>query len=154
MSQPIITVSVMINGGKITLEGPKDFVEAEVRRLTDMLANQQQSNAVLPQGSAQSTELISNSERELIVVKKPKGHHEIVAVLAFYLMEHGQEEFTEEDIRRAYIRAGVKPPKFVGQALRDAKNKFDYIEQGSERGTYRLSNHGDRTVRFDLGKDK
>jgi len=64
--------------------------------------------------------------------------------------ESGMNEFSEQDIRRAYLRAEVRPPKFVSQALRDAKNKFDYLESGSKRGMYRLSNHGDRTVRFDL----
>jgi hypothetical protein len=71
-------------------------------------------------------------------------------VLAFGLTESGTKEFTEEDVRRAYIRADVRPPKSVSQALRDAKSKFDYIATGSKRGTYRLTNHGDRTIRFDL----
>jgi hypothetical protein len=83
-------------------------------------------------------------------LKKPRGHAEIVAVLAFGLADAGTEEFTEVDVRRAYIQAGVRPPKVVAQALRDAKNKQDYIEAGKKRGTYRLSPHGDRTVRFDL----
>ncbi len=92
------------------------------------------------------------AEKELVLAKKPKGHPETVAVLAFALAEAGKAEFTEEDIRRAYIRADVKPPKVVGQAIRDSKNQCDFIEPGSKRGTYKLSNHGDRTVRFDLPK--
>lgn len=75
---------------------------------------------------------------------------ETVAVLAFGLTVNGKEEFTDEDIRKAYIRAGVRPPKVVSQAIRDAKNRGDFIEPGSKRGTFRLSPHGDRTVRFDL----
>ncbi len=92
----------------------------------------------------------SSGERELIAEKQPKGHHEIVAVLAFGLTEAGTREFTGEDIRRAYIRAGVRPPKVVAQSLRDAKNKYDYLELAGRRGKYRLTNHGDRVVRFDL----
>lgn len=73
-----------------------------------------------------------------------------MAVLGYYLTQNGHAEFTETDIRRAYIRAGVRPPKVIAQALRDARNKFDLIESGAKRGAYRLSAHGDRTVRFDL----
>ncbi len=85
-----------------------------------------------------------------LVAKRPSGHLETVAVIAFALTQAGIGEFTEEDVRRAYVRADVKPPKVVAQALRDAKNRMDYIEPGRKRGTYRLSPHGDRTVRFDL----
>jgi hypothetical protein len=90
------------------------------------------------------------SERELIAEKRPRNQTETVAVLAFCLAENGQAEFTEADMKRAYIRAGVRPPKVIGQAVRDAKNGFDFIESGSKRGSYKLSAHGDRTVRFDL----
>ena len=86
----------------------------------------------------------------MVEAKRPKGHSETVAVLAFCLSQGGAPEFSEEDIKRAYLRAKVRPPKVVSQAIRDAKNNFDYIEAGSKRGMYRLSNHGDRTVRFDL----
>jgi len=92
-------------------------------------------------------------ERELAEAKRPSGHLETVAVLAFALAQSGIEEFTEAEMRRAYLRAGIRPPKVVAQALRDAKNRMDYIEPGHKRGTYRLSQHGDRTVRFDLPRD-
>jgi hypothetical protein len=90
------------------------------------------------------------SEREFVSQKNPRGHGERVAVLAFCLRDSGILEFTADDMRRAYIRAGVKPPKVVAQALRDAKNKYDLIESGSKRSTFRLSPHGERTVLFDL----
>jgi hypothetical protein len=48
------------------------------------------------------------------------------------------------------VRANVRPPKVISQALRDAKNSFDYLEPASKRGHFKLSHHGDRTVRFDL----
>lgn len=100
-----------------------------------------------------STELtvqIHANEQQLIAEKQPRGHSETIAVLAFALAEAGTTEFTEEDMKRAYIRARVRPPKVVGQAIRDAKGGFDYIEYGKTRGTYRLSNHGERVVRFDM----
>jgi hypothetical protein len=94
------------------------------------------------------------SERDLVAAKRPSGHLETVAVIAFGLTQAGLGEFAEDDERRGYLRAGVRPPKVVAQALRDAKNRMDYIESGSKRGFYRLSPHGDRTVRFDLPRQE
>jgi hypothetical protein len=131
----------------MTFEGSASFVEAQVEkfsreRLTGaLISNEPRRMENGPQGS---------EEKQLVAEKRPRGHHEIVTVLAFSLTESGIKEFSEEDVRRAYIRAGIRPPKHVAQALRDAKSKFDYIEAGTKRGLYRLSNNGDRAVRFDL----
>jgi hypothetical protein len=150
--EDIIRVSVEIDDKRVTLEGPRDFVQEEVRRLTTAIATM--SAKTTTPFMTDSESLKDLSERDFVSLKNPQGHLETVTVLGFYLSEHGQEEFTEEDIRRAYIRAAVRPPKVVGQSLRDAKNKKDYIQPGSARGTYRLTHHGDRFVRFDLPVSK
>jgi hypothetical protein len=142
-----INVAIEIGGIRVSLDGPRDFVESEVRRLTTSLVSEQPTKSV---SAMPSTILEAESEHDFIRAKNPSGHAEIVAVLAFLLTEHGQPEFSEDAIRRAYIRAKVRPPKVVAQAIRDAKNKRDFIEQGSSRGSYRLTHHGDRFVRFDL----
>jgi hypothetical protein len=103
----------------------------------------------LPSRSSQKNDTVP-SERQLIEEKRPANHSEMVAVLAFCLRESGKNQFTEEDMKKAYIRAVQRPPKVMAQAIRDAKNKFEYIEVGDERGYYRLTDHGERTVRFDL----
>jgi len=139
--------TIVLGDSKITVEGSASFVQAQIEKF----AGTQRGVATIDDagvsngGSAQPW-----TEKQLVADKRPRGHHEIVAVLAFALAESGTKEFTDEDIRRAYIRAGVRPPKHVSQALRDAKNKFDYIATGSKRGSYRLSNHGDSLIRFDL----
>lgn len=130
---------------RVTLEGPEDFVRGEVQRLVGA------SSVKEPVGSSKPATI---SERTLLDEKKPDGHSETVAVLAFALREAGTTEFDEDDMRRAYLRAQERPPKVVGQAIRDAKNKFDYIEAGTTRGKYRLSVHGERTVVFDLPRRK
>lgn len=140
----ICKATISLGDSKITFEGSAGFVEAQVEKF----AGAQQGSA--PFGERTHRPVQSSTEKQLIEEKKPRGHHEIVTVLAFALTESGTQEFTEDDVRRAYIRADVRPPKYVSQALRDAKNKFDYVATGSKRGTYRLTNHGDRTVRFDL----
>jgi hypothetical protein len=138
-----LVVTVTVDNRRITLEGPEDFVRAEVRRFT-VLGEAARST------SANNADPAALTERDLIAQKRPKNHTETVAVLGFCLTENGKAEFTEADIKKAYIRAGVRPPKVISQALRDARNKFDLIEAGEEKGSYRLSTHGDRTVRFDL----
>lgn len=138
---------------KIVLEGPKEFIEEQIAkyalRTSSPLASNQDSKNLLTSEDSTEPQTRFTSERDLIAAKRPRGHHEIAAVLAFSLTEGGQEEFGENEIRRAYIRAGVRPPKVVAQALRDAKNVHDFLESAG-RGRYRLSPHGDRTVRFDL----
>lgn len=140
----ICKATISMGDSKITFEGSADFVQAQVERF----AGGQQRSIDLGETGRRSAQ--SSAEKQLIAEKKPRGHHEVVTVLAFALTESGAKEFTEDDVRRAYIRADVRPPKHVSQALRDAKSKFDYVTTGSKRGTYRLTNHGDRTVRFDL----
>ncbi len=90
------------------------------------------------------------SERDFIQAKRLRGPPELIRGFRLFLTEGGQREFTDDDIRRAYIRAGIRPPKVVAQAIRDAKNRYEYVEPGRGRGKYRLTAHGDRTVRFDL----
>jgi hypothetical protein len=148
MTTVLYKATVEIGDKKITFEGPREFVEGQVARLT-VEASKHEPHLLV--GSNEGTSLPAQvTERELLSAKRPRGHPEVVAVLAFAFAQAGTVDFTEEDMRRAYLRAGVRPPKVVGQAIRDAKNRLDYIERGRGRGTYRLSPHGDRTVRFDL----
>jgi hypothetical protein len=141
--------SVELKGCKVTFEGTREFVDEQISRwmqfeTSKQIASKDSGGDSVSQPSAGIT------ERDLVLSKHPSNHLETVAVLSFALTESGVVEFSEDDLRRAYVRAGVRPPKVMAQALRDAKNKMDYLEPGSKRGFYRLSPHGDRTVRFDL----
>ncbi len=148
MEEEVCKATITLGDSKITLEGPAGFVQAQIERF----ASAQQRVATLNEAGASNglSSAPTSREKQLVAEKRPRGHHEIVTVLAFALTELGAKEFDEKDVRRAYIHAGVRPPKYVSQALRDAKNKFEYITTGSKRGTYRLSDHGDSLVRFDL----
>lgn len=139
----VCKVTIEKDGYTMTFEGSREFVDAQLDKFVTIPSK--------PQGNNEDNITYKDvSMSSLVQLKQPKGHHQIAAVLAFGLSEQGIQEFSEADIRRAYIQAGIRPPKVVAQALRDAKNNFDYIEGGSKRGLYRLSHHGDRTVRFDL----
>jgi hypothetical protein len=143
-----ISVTVTLGDRRLTLEGPADFVRAEVQRLTNLVASGgSASRANDPENLISSGPM---SEASFINVKRPANHSETVAVLAYCLKQKGTLEFDEQEISRAYKRARVKPPKVVAQAIRDAKNVFDYIETGAKRGFFRLSRFGETTVEFDL----
>jgi hypothetical protein len=140
--------TITLGDSTITFEGPAEFVQAQVANFSGLI------NGGTPSAAGPSPSESASREKQLVAEKRPRGHHEIATVLAFALTEAGVAQFTEDDIRRAYLRADIRPPKHVSQALRDAKSKFDYIATGSKRGVYRLTNHGDRTVRFDLPRSK
>jgi hypothetical protein len=143
--------TIEMAGVTITIEGSESLVDRYVKLYSSStISRGAESKGPQPDRNDSAERAAMTTETELIAQKEPKGHPETVAVLAFGLKEEGQEEFTEDDIRRAYVRARVRPPKVVAQAIRDAKNGFDYVETGSKRGSYKLSHHGDRTVRFDL----
>ncbi len=136
-------ISVQLDGNRLIIDLPEGLVDVTAK------------SAAARRGEGPRTQIAAHetgqiTEREFVSQKKPRGHGEIVAVLAFCLRESGTLEFTADDMRRAYIRASVRPPKVVSQALRDAKNKYDLIESGTKRSTFRLSSHGERTVLFDL----
>jgi hypothetical protein len=145
------SIEVRFDGPRIEIELPANFYA----RLMDAVGARSVEDAKLDQQVGASALLpLHRSERELLADKQPNGHSEIVAVLAYCLREAGKPEFTPDDIRRGYLRAAVKPPKVIAQALRDAKNKYDLIETGSKKGTFRLSPHGERTILFDLPRPK
>jgi hypothetical protein len=149
----IIEVTITIGDRKITLEGPEDFVRQEVERFANApgageVGVQKPVLAMRPEST--DSESTSATERAFVAAKMPRGHNETVAVLGYFLTKNGHAEFSADEIRRAYIRAGVRPPKVVAQALRDAKNVNDYIERGSKVGSYKLTEFGERTVMFDL----
>jgi len=151
----MITVTLSIDGAKVTLTGPEDFVREEVRHLTGRLARSPAGHSAATEeaslvSASPGTVRSSLAEAKLVEEKRPANHSETVAVLAYCMRENGTKEFSEEDMRRAYLRAKVRPPKVVSQAIRDAKNSFDYVEPASAKGLYRLTHHGERTVVFDL----
>lgn len=148
MSQKI-DVGVTIDGRRITIDFPPELYEAAIAYLRSSLRAQPDAES---NGRARFAADRPRAERDVVTDKKPSGHAETIAVLAFCLREAGTAEFNAEEMRRAYIRAAVRPPKVVAQALRDAKNRYEYIEPGSRSGTFRLSAHGERTVLFDLPK--
>src|SRR5438874_632844 len=106
-----VSATIEFQDKRVTFEGPEEFVRSEVNRLAGL-----SSVGVLHEGAPSELSSGSLNERTLVSEKKPSGHSETVAVLAYALQRGGQEEFSPDDIQKAYLRAGVRPPKFVDQA--------------------------------------
>src|SRR5712692_5338776 len=124
--------TITVDNKVVTFEGPQEFVDAQVEKYIGRMSSSDRNVHSTIDG--QVSDLNTNAvlmERQYVLAKRPKGHPEIAAVLAFALTESGKAEFTAEEIRKAYLRAGVRPPKVVGQAIRDAKNLYEYMEAGS-----------------------
>jgi hypothetical protein len=147
-----IEVTITVEGRELHLKGPEDFVREVVHHLAASMVPSSVPDAARP--VVATIPAGAPSEEALVAEKRPANHAEYVAVMAYALKASGYTEFSEDDMTRAYKRARVRPPKVVGQAIRDAKNQFDYIEAGSGRGLYRLSHHGERTVEFDMPREK
>src|ERR1700690_1605441 len=101
-----IEVTVKVGEREVTLVGPEAFVRSEVQRLTNLLASSASTVADFRPPQVESE--LPVTEHDFVVQKKPNGHPEIVAVLAYYLTRSGQIEFSAEDIKRAYLRAAVR----------------------------------------------
>jgi hypothetical protein len=118
--------TIRLGDKSITFEGPKEFVEEQVAKYTAPQSSKQQAMVQSHSGSPPSQ---VPSEQAFVQSKRPRSHPETIAVLAFYLAENGLEEFTEDHIRQAYRRAVIRPPRVAAQAIRDAKNRYGYLEK-------------------------
>ncbi|WP_158787875.1 hypothetical protein [Granulicella sp. L46] len=140
------------DGKKVTLEGSEEFVSTELERFRNAAIG---TTAAAPE--AESSKPTEDgrplTDAAFVELKKPADHFEKIAVLAVKLAQAGTTEFTGDDMRRAYLRAGIKPPKVMTQALVDTKRHKDYIEPTQTRGAYRLTTFGSDFVEFDLPRD-
>jgi hypothetical protein len=144
MSEKMAKGTVEWEGRRITIEGPADFVSAELERFRNGVPAANSTG----NGDARATR--PTTEADFVAQKGPRDHYEKIAVLAVKLRDSGKEEFNDEDMRRAYLRAGIKPPKVMSQALVDTKRHKDYVEPSATRGMYRLTTFGSDFVQFDL----
>lgn len=145
MSDESVKGTVEWEGRRITVEGPPDFVSAELDRFRSRQHAAPSESASAPAAPGQPV-----TDASFVALKKPQDHYEKIAVLAARLRDSGKAEFDSDDMRRAYLRAGIKPPKVMQQALVDTKRKKDYIEPTSTRGAYRLTDFGSDFVQFEL----
>lgn len=88
--------------------------------------------------------------------KKPSNSApEMITVTGFYLQHYlKKEEFSEGHVMSAYIMAGITRPKKPHQVFINAKNRTQWIKQGSSTDKWILTPFGEDHVRNDLPKKK
>ncbi len=145
MSVEMTKGTIEWDGRRITVEGPPSFVSAELDRFRLASPAAREDSAAAPESPGRPL-----TDASFVALKKPQDHYEKIAVLALRLKESGKSEFDSDDMRRAYLRAGIKPPKVMQQALVDTKRKKDYVEPTATRGSYRLTSFGEDFVQFVL----
>src|SRR5437879_6261382 len=67
-----IQVTVMVGDKRVTLEGPEDFVRAEVQRLTNIAVADSRTPVAADHVNAGAG--VPPTEREFVALKKPTGH--------------------------------------------------------------------------------
>ena len=88
--------------------------------------------------------------------KDPRNDMERVTVLAYYAKEYlGKPEVSEAELTPLFNEAGVKLPKKVLQAMRNAARKqYGLLEFAGKGGYYRITNAGINLVKLQLPRSK
>lgn len=97
--------------------------------------------------------------RQFIAGKNPKGAVEEIPCLVYWAREYDNlDRFNEDDVRQLYHSAHIKPPKNIGQSLRDLSSKsrkYMRVEPaGGNTGYFKLSHGGEVFVEFDVAGGK
>lgn len=154
-----VKISVTLDKFKLELEGPRDYVDEKLAYFAEIIEmnkenvveNSGPSNPHPSDGSQNSTGTLKN----LIEIKKPGNSSEAIACcLFFFKNERKQEEVSTEEIRKSLMFAKFKTPANFGQALTDCKGKYGYIDNGAQKGLWKLTHEGESVVEFDLPKIK
>lgn len=93
--------------------------------------------------------------RQFIAGKNPKGAVEEIPCLVYWAREYDKrDKFNEDDVRQLYKLANIRPPKNIGQSLRDlSSKKRNYMRvepAGGNTGHFKLSHAGEIFVEFDV----
>ena len=104
------------------------------------------------------TKTTTGDLRNFINACNPKGAVAEIPVLLYWLKTREQKlTVNESDILEAYRRANIRPPKNIGQSLRDlaSKKKYGRLEAVKDQPGYvRLSQAGEDFVLYDLQPKK
>lgn len=156
MTEQNYKIRIKIGEVEIEVEGDKEFVEKVINDWKNLFEKTSQSPIMTSkEGVAPKKEIISKRLKQFYEEKSPSGHHENIAVFAYYLKSvDGKEEFTKDDINSCYTKAMVRKPKKIQTAIVDAAHKYQFVEKGSQRKFWKLTPHGENLVLHDLPRKK
>jgi len=152
-------VALVLGGSSFDLQGDKEFVEAQMKKLLPLVtgdagtAAPPKSAAPTSEPSAVKTAHATKSIQAYFKEKAPQNAYEAIAVGMFHRREHDQkDELSGDEIRMAMIQGRYPPPNNFPQALTDCRRRYGYVEVGTKKGFWRLTNAGATVVDFDLPK--
>ncbi|MHC4550274.1 MAG: hypothetical protein ACYTEZ_16000 [Planctomycetota bacterium] len=131
----------------IELQGSEEFVERQIRFFKHYLEEPEAQEEPPPQdeGTRPSLETFYQSRAS----KAGRGAiQESLLLFGYYLQEvEGQPEFSIEQIGGCFGVVGRPLPKNLHHAVGTLKRKHKWFQEGSKRGSYRLSEQGRKLVK-------
>lgn len=129
-----------------------ESVEVE-SQIQDYIVSHKRPGGIEPKvmdGLIPNPEMI-NELKSFFVSKKPSGHLEQYAVIAYFLKEKMNiDQISIDEMYTCYRILGIKPPKVAIQVFRDAKSKKMWFANGEKTGQYRISVNGITAVEHDI----
>jgi len=132
------------NDVTIELQGSEDFVERQIRFFKHFLnerttGDNESESAAKPSLTEFFSARASRSGRGAI--------QEALLLFGYYLQEvEGQAEFNIEQVGGCFGVVGRPQPKNLHHAVGTLKRKHQWFEEGSKRGSYRVSEKGRKLV--------
>ncbi len=132
------------NDVTIELQGSEGFVERQIRFFKHYLVNE---NGRDP--AARAAKLTLEDFFQERASRSGRGAiQEALLLFGYYLQEvEGQREFSIEQIGGCFGVVGRPMPKNLHHAVGTLKRKHRWFEEGSKRGSYRVSEKGKSLVR-------
>ena len=127
----------------IELQGSEDFVERQIKFFKHYLRSESAPSAPAAQAPSLGDFFKRRSPRS------GRGAiQEALLLFGYYLQEvEGQSEFSIEQIGGCFGVVGRPMPKNLHHAVGTLKRKHGWFQEGSKRGSYRLSEKGKKLVR-------
>ena len=155
-------VKVVFSSGdaRLELEGDQAFVESNLEKLLPMVRGNGNGSvaASAHQNGGDGHEPAKRPRvllKTFITQKNPGNASEAIALVLHYKRQHEQkDELSGDEIRAALLQGGYRPPDAMAQALTDCRRRYGYIEVGTKKGMWRLTNQGETLVEIDLPRSK
>ncbi len=146
---------------RVEVEGDSEFVAQHLADLLPHVLGDVAANATSAADGERATPDEPNegmerqSLRSFILAKAPRNAYDAIACVLFFTRAAlAKPELTGDEIRAFLIQGKQRPPTVMAQALADAKRRYGYVEPGTRKGYWRLSQGGEVRVELELSGDK
>jgi hypothetical protein len=157
-----VRVAVALGGASVEVQGDREFVEAQIKRLLPLITGEGGSTVTPAKEPAHTAPASGDAHAAprlgsiggFFEQKKPGNAYEAIAVAMFHRLKTEQKiEMSWDEIKTALTQGRFRPPESFQQALTDCRRRYGYIEVGSKKGFWKLTHSGETVVDFDLPKN-